>query len=388
MSLINSNARFGMVYFAHFKNEDIVWGLLLLGKEVEIIDTDIRVESTDENDVSSLYSKLVDNSIDVAVSFNFSPALSDACMRMGIIYIAWVYDAPVQMLFEKQVMNNCNYIFSFDKRQVEQTRELFNCNISYLPLGTNTTRNNAVEMTEVDRKRFECDVSFIGRLYSEEEYKYTCSKVESKTRNELHRICDEAFGKWDGTDRLFNKLTRESKEEISKVFGNDTSMDSDTLYTTAILISALAKKERIEMLKRLAGFNLNFFTSSTDVDIPGIVVKPYVNYLEELPNAYRFSRINMNITMRGITSGIPLRVFDIMGVGGFALTNFQPEIVDVFSPGKDIEVYHDFDEMEDKVKFYLQHEDSRRKVAETGARTVRDNYSVEKQVSKMLRIVG
>ena len=129
MGVISANSRFGMVYFAHFKNEDIVWGLLLLGKEVEIIDTEIPVESTDESDISDLYRLLIANRIDVAVSFNFSPALSDACMRMGIIYIAWTYDAPIQMFFEKQVANNCNYIFSFDKKQIEQTRSLYDCNI-------------------------------------------------------------------------------------------------------------------------------------------------------------------------------------------------------------------------------------------------------------------
>ena len=92
--------------------------------------------------------------------------------------------------------------------------------------------------------------------------------------------------------------------------------------------------------------------------------------------------------MRGITSGIPLRVFDIMGVGGFALTNFQPEVTEIFLPGEDIEVYHDFDEMEEKVRFYLEHEDSRQKVAKAGAQLIRENYSIEKQISRMLGMIG
>ncbi len=388
MSGVKTDIRFGMVYFAHFKNEDIIWGLLILGREAEIIDTDISIESTDDTDVEDLYNKLVEKKIDVALSFNFSPALSDACMKMGIIYVAWTYDAPIQMLFEKQVANNCNYIFSFDKKQIEQTKSLFDCNIFYLPLGSNITRNTSIEITERDRQRFSCDVSFIGRLYSESDYENTISWLGHDTRAELERLYKDVYGIWDGTERLYHRLSEDAKAEIYSIHGNMTGMDLDTLYTTALLVRKLAHRERLEMLTRLSKYNLYFFTYGTDIVIPGVVVKPPVNYLEELPNAYRFSKINMNITMRGITSGIPLRVFDIMGVGGFALTNYQLEVDELFSPGKDIEVYHDFDEMEEKVRFYLQHEDSRIKVAEAGAKTVREKYSIEKQVQKMLDVIA
>ncbi len=150
----------------------------------------------------------------------------------------------------------------------------------------------------------------------------------------------------------------------------------------------MANLERTEMLKRLSGLDLQFYTSDEGIQIPGVDVKGTLDNIEELPKAYHFSRINMNITMRGITSGVPLRVFDIMGMGGFALTNFQPEVPELFSPGKDIEVYHDFDEMEEKVSFYLSHEDARKKIARKGCETIKAKYTIEKQVAKILQIVG
>ena len=111
-----ASKKFGMVYFNNFTNEDIVWGLLVLGREAEIIDSGLSRESTEEKDAALLEQMLKNAGIDVAVTFDFCPALSDACMKLGIPYIAWSFDAPIQMLYEKQVINNCNYIFTFDKK--------------------------------------------------------------------------------------------------------------------------------------------------------------------------------------------------------------------------------------------------------------------------------
>lgn len=382
--MVKTSTRFGMIYFYNFKNEDMVWGLLILGKEVEIINTDISIESKEDKDVSFLREKLVDNRIDIAVSYNFSPALSDACMGLGIAYICWIYDSPIQMLYERQISNNCNYIFSFDKDQVRKFKKVSNSNIVYLPLGSNITRNNAVEITKADIERYSCDVSFIGSLYSDEEYKSVLDIVSEKTQIELRRIYEESYGKWDGIDRLYGRLSKEAQDEIYHILGNETNMDLDTLYTTVIIVRALACRERIEMLMRLSRFNVSFHTQNNNFVIPGVEVKPPVNYLEDLPNAYRLSKINMNLTMRGITSGVPLRVFDIMGVGGFMLTNFQPEIDELFSIGKDIEVYQNFDELEEKVEYYLRNDDIRQKIAKAGAKTISEQYSVERQMGRML----
>ncbi|MBP3197175.1 MAG: glycosyltransferase [Butyrivibrio sp.] len=379
--------KFGMIYFHNFSNEDIVWGLLLLGKDVEIISTDLERSSTSEEDAFFLSNELKEKEIDIAISYDFCPALSDACMKNGIKYVSWIFDSPLQMLFEKQVSNNCNYIFSFDKRQIEQTKSLFNCNIYYMPLGTNLTRNTAIEMNDADKHKFACDVSFIGNLYSEKEYKAALLTVSDKTKTELEYIWKNVYGKWDGTDRLYGQLTKNALEELKEKLGNSTAMDDDTLFVTALIVKAMAHKERKEMLERLSGYELYFYTNDKNVALSGVSTKGGLDYIEELPKAYRFSKINLNITMRGITSGIPLRVFDIMGMGGFTLTNYQPEVYELFSPGKDIEVYHDFSEMEEKVSYYLKNGNIREKIANAGAQTVKEKYSVENQVQKILEVV-
>ena len=382
--------RFGMVYFDNFTNEDFVWGLLLTGREAEIIDTNILRESCSEEDALALAAALKEKAIDVAVSFNFSPALSDACMQLGIPYIGWSFDAPLQTFYEEQVKNDCNYIFTFDKVQLEQIKKSGGKNVYYMPLSSNTYRNRSLEITGADKVKFGCDVSFIGSLYSVSSYDDAIKVVSRQTADEMESICKDILGKWVEDRQVYGRLSEDAIEEIKRYYSNDTAMDDDALYTTALLTRHIAYLERHEMLKRLSAMDMDFRFHSSDVvtDIPGLETRGRLDYIEELPKAYKFSRINMNITIPGITSGVPLRVFDIMGMGGFALTNYQPEVEELFSPGKDIEVYHDFDEMEEKVRYYLGHEGERIRIARAGGETIARNYTVEKQVSKILSIVG
>ncbi len=382
------SVKFGLIYFRNFKYEDIAWGLLLNGMDAEIIDTEISRESTSIEDVDALTKMLCANSIGVAITNDFCPALSDACMKLGIPYVSWMFDSPIQMLYEEQVKNNCNIIFSFDKRQIENLKQRTGVSAYYLPIGTNLTRNSQLEITKGDEKKYSCEVSFIGSLYSEHNFISACERVSADARFEIENILESAFGRWDGSSRLYGELSKDTISELKNIFGNDTKMDDDTLFSTAILGNALAYRERVMMLESLSRYDLKFYTNDKEIFVNGVTALPGLDYLSEVPKAYRFSKINMNLTMPGITSGVPLRVFDIMGMGGFMLTNFQPEVEELFTIGENIESYKSFDEMNDKVAFYLENEDKRMKIAKSGYELVRKNYSCEMQVKKIIEVMN
>ena len=106
-----------------------------------------------------------------------------------------------------------------------------------------------------------------------------------------------------------------------------------------------------------------------------------------MPKVFYLSRINLNITSRSIESGIPLRIWDILAVGGFCLTNYQPELEDYFEIGKDLEVYHDLKELEEKIAYYLEHEDERLRIAVNGYKKVRDGHNLKIRMRKVLDLV-
>jgi spore maturation protein CgeB len=116
----------------------------------------------------------------------------------------------------------------------------------------------------------------------------------------------------------------------------------------------------------------------------GFHIHPGVNTLTEMPKVFNLSKINLNMTMRPIETGLPLRCFDILGCGGFLITNYQEELNDMFVIGQDLEAYSSLDELIDKCAYYLAHENERAAIAKNGYEKVRTRYTHIHRMREML----
>ncbi len=381
--------RFGLLYLNEIKYDDLAWVFVKNSMDAEIIDTGVSVDSIDEEDSQSIYDKLCENGIDVAITMDFSPAVSDACMKKGAKYVSWIYDAPQQALFNNQIKNDCNYIFSFDKEQVNDIERLGASHVFHFPLATNHFRNSGLVIEENDLKRYGCDISFVGNLYNDDYYLRVYEDASECLREEMNRVSDEIFGKWVGRslrECLSDAALKELKEIRGTKSGSGALMEDGLFYSTKLFASHIAHKERCEIARRLSEYDFRLYTGSDASGLEGVDVRPYLSYDEELPKAYHLSKINLNISLHSITSGVPLRVFDIMGVGGFMLTNYQPEVEELFSIGKDIEVYSSIEELEDKVRYYVKNEDKRNRIALKGYHTVSEKYNYEVAFKKIMEL--
>ena len=383
--------RVAVAYFNELKKEDLIWALLQAEYDAQIIDLPISVYSVDKKDASAYADLIRENSIEAVLTYDFSAALSYGCQMCGIPYISWIYDCPQKALYEAAVSNDCNFIFSFDKKQVEVTKRCGGKHVFYQPLGTNVFRNSRTVINRADRTKYSCDISFVGNLFSDGIYDLCEAVASDATRKEYESVIKDAFGKWDGVDRIHGKLSAPAIDNLLDIgreeLTNNYRMDLDDFFGARLLSYKLAENERTEMLRRLAPYGMKFYTGEKKVSIPGITPLPPIDYMEELPKLYKLSRINMNITLHSITEGIPLRVFDIMGAGGFVLSNYQPAIEEEFEIDKEIVVYRDFDEMEDKVRYYLSHEEERQKIASSGYKAVSERFNNEKQIKCMIEKV-
>ena len=63
---------------------------------------------------------------------------------------------------------------------------------------------------------------------------------------------------------------------------------------------------------------------------------------------------------------MPLRAIDIMGAGGFLLTNYQSDFLKDFVPGEDMGMYDSVEDCISKCEYYLKHEDERKSIALNG----------------------
>lgn len=372
---------------------DIIWGLLELGFQVERAKTRVDLLESDDDEVELIKQELI--SFNFAVTQNFSLPVSKACYEMNIPYISWVYDSPQVALYHKDVCFPTNFIFAFDKKQVERIKAIGCENIYYQPLAANMLATSAINVTDDEMKKYGSDISFVGGIYNQSKYYSILEEASDNIKKNISELYKNVAGKWGKGISPLNYLCNETIQHFANyVDGSHIGkyLIEDRFLTEAIyIIPTLAGFERKEMLRhcsRLAETKLYTKTDKEQLsDLDNVIVCPPVDAANEVYKVYYSSKINLNITLRSIETGIPQRVFDIMSVGGPVLSNYQEELEELFVPGKDIILYNSFEEMEDKIKYYLSHENERIKIGINGYYRVRDEYNYKKSLTKIFEVV-
>lgn len=135
-------------------------------------------------------------------------------------------------------------------------------------------------------------------------------------------------------------------------------------------------------------FQMDLYTLDENVKIGRAVNRGIADYMIDMPKIFRLSKINMNVTGKSIHTGIPLRAMDIMGCGGFLLTNFQEDFFRHFEPDVDFVYYTSFEEMLDKAGYYLAHDEEREKIRRSALEKMTREHTFEIRVGQMLQIVN
>jgi hypothetical protein len=81
------------------------------------------------------------------------------------------------------------------------------------------------------------------------------------------------------------------------------------------------------------------------------------------------------------------RIYLTLGCGGFFLTKYVPGLEKEFEFDKEIVVWRNLNELEEKIKYYQEHEAERRKIAEAGHEKVKANHYYRHRVSQFIEKV-
>ncbi len=324
---------------------------------------------------------------DMVFSINYFPVVSDVCDKYNIPYISWVYDAPMHIKRKETIGNSVNCVFVFDRGQYKDLREAGYNTVYHMPLGANTKRLDSMEIREEDKMKFSSKVSFMGKLY-ENDLEYLLKPLPTEYRNEILSIVDEQK-KTYGNYFLNEKLTPELLSKLNKFYGALSSggqfrvKKEELEYACATYITQQERLEALEIVSEC--YPMDLYSYNKIDGLSKVNCKGFVKYYSEMPKMFRLSDINLNISLKIIKEGIPLRVFDILGAGGFLITNYQKEIDELFTIGKDLVVYENMQDLKEKVGYYLEHEEERREIAKNGHDKVAKLYSIESQIDKILK---
>lgn len=321
-------------------------------------------------------------------SFNYFPVLSSFCQGKGIRYLSWVYDSPHFTLYSQTLQNPCNAVFLFDAQTCRELRAEGTKTVFYLPLGVNVARLRRQNAALPDG--FLHDVSFVGSLYQNEYNFYDqIAYMPTYLRGYLDG-CMECQMKLYGCDLLPDLLDETLWQEIFSCVRLELSGQYQSRKREMFLNMLRRKMTVTERGRFLEAFSRRFstalYTAGETPHLPLVLNCGYAPYRTKMPEVFFRSRINLNITLRSILTGIPLRVLDILGSGGFCLTNFQPELEAYLENGKELVWYGSLEEALEQAAFYLAHEEARSRIARAGQEAALQRFSLPVQLEKLLRV--
>lgn len=343
--------------------------------------------------LAALYSVLENQQFDFCFSYNFFPLMATACYKCNIKYISFVYDSPQVKLYSYTVTYPTNYIFLFDSSLVTQFQKEGLSTFYYMPLPVNADRIHSLLQKPYDSARLSADVSFVGSLYNENHNLYdSLQGISSYTKGYLDAIM-QAQSHVYGYNFLEECLTPAITAELQNAAHYQKNPDGveslSFIFSDYYLCRKLTSMERINILTDVAShFPLKIFTPNNNYVIPNASNMGVADYLTETPYIFHDSKINLNITLRSIKSGIPLRCMEIMSCGGFLLTNFQSDFFKHFVAGEDFVYFESNDDMLQKIDYYLTHEKERASIAESGYQKVIKNHSYETIFQQIFNIIG
>jgi len=184
------------------------------------------------------------------------------------------------------------------------------------------------ELSEEDKERYSCDIMLGGTCYNEE-------------HNSRARICQSIIDAG-----LADNL---------KLWGHQHW--GDTNWTHGVDLSS-------------------YYCGRVDENI--------------MPQIYHNSKIVLNSWVNGGINnkcGYPTvgyynwRFFEVCGSGAFQLCEWQESIEEwPYKTGKHLETWKTHDELIDKIKYYLEHEDERKEIAKNGYELTQENFTFEENL--------
>ncbi|MBR5422109.1 MAG: glycosyltransferase [Lachnospiraceae bacterium] len=356
-----------------------------------------RKDTTASETVDAVGRLLQEHRFLFVFSINFFPALSEVCRIFKVPYVCWTVDVPVQELFSPSLSNDCNRIFMFDRSQYEYFKDRNPGHIFHLPLATNTQRwDSVIGSAGSTLSKYAADISFIGSLYKEKNPYPKINGMNEYVKGYLDGLMEAQMQLW-GVNFLESMLNEAVLADFDRCvpdmhtqLNEGNTAAQKYLIAHSFLGSQIAVTERERYLSAVSEhFPLELYTLSDASALPKAHVHPKgAKTLTEMPLIFNQSRINLNITIRPIASGLSLRLFDVCGCGGFLLTNWQEELPELYEPGTEVETFSSIEEMLDKADYYLENEEERKKIALAGYERTRAEHTYEKRIAQMISVIN
>lgn len=332
---------------------------------------------------------------DFVFSFNYCPILSICCNNHQIKYVSYVYDSPHSTLYSYTVINPCNYIFIFDQLTYQELSQSGISTVYFLPLAANPDRTTSLVPSDEIRQKLSCDISFVGSMYNEspnlfESVRDQLSPYANGFIESILLAQHQVYGYYflqellEKNDAIF--------QELHKAYpypeNNDGVESPQFIIAQYMLGRRLTEMERHIYLHTLSKeHEVHLYTHHPTPELPFVKNCGTIDFKRDQYYLFQCSRINLNISLRSIRTGIPLRCYDILGCGGFLLTNYQQDFFPDFVPREDYDYFESEETLVEKTNYYLKNNSKRHDMTCCALQKIRENHTFVHRAQTILSII-
>ena len=296
--------------------------------------------------------------------------LMDLLARLQLPLASWFVDNPHLIIhLYSRCVSPWTTLFTWDADNLPSLKAAGFEHVRYLPLGTDPERFSPTRLAVP--KAWQADVSFVGNSM--------LHKVGSRLKKGHFpkplllpfRAVSRAFA--DSDFRSVSDFLARRFPEVHISYLQLPDNEARLAYETAITWQA-TRLYRNDCVRRLLPFRpLIVGDSGWKTEFRNEKLQPRylgeLSYYSQLPAFYGHSAINFNSTSKQMKGAVNQRVFDVPAAGAFVLTDWRPQMEQLFTPDE-MACYHEPDEIPDLVRHYLTHPEERESLAVAGRRRV------------------
>lgn len=368
-----------------FLNTGIEAALKRLGTEYDTYFYQFRDWEADDSFLEQFSGRLARSDYKLVLSVNFSPLIARVCHDRGMTYAAWIYDSPIHIRRRESLHYETSHVFCFDRRQAEDYVKQ-GIRAYHLPLAASPKLFLKYPVSAADRKKYEAQVSLVGKLYKTD-YAYYSGPLDDYQRGFLEGLLNaqgKVYGAYFIPELLTDSLLDGMNERYKKASNGTASITKEELEF--MLACEVTGRERYVALAVLSNhFRVKYYSGEQDERLERAKYMGYAEYNQEMPKIFRLSDVNLNISLRTIQTGIPLRVMDVLACGGFLISNYQEELAEYFRLGEELVTYGDLEELVYLTDVYLKDAARRKQIARCGQERIKKDFTYEKALRMILK---
>ncbi len=364
-----------------------------MGYEVTEMKQHLENYDVDEEFATRLREALHAQVYEFVFSVNYFALIAEVCHEIGVRYVSWTCDNPLISMYHQSVFYDTNRIFTFDETNLREFQAMGVKHIYYLPLAVDADRIDAILAQSKESALYANEVAFVGSLYERNSY----DRMEGQLTDYLRGYFDgimEVQSDLYGSNILEQSLTPDILEELSEHYeleksSEESFSDLGLIFSTTTLGFKVAQMQRIACLGELSKrYSTSLYSNSDSSVLPLVQYRGSVEYWTEMPQVFYNTKVNLNFTIPNIKSGIPLRMWDVLGCGGFLLSNFQAETPRFFKEGEEMVSFYSREDLIEKVGFYLEHDAERQRIAKNGHDLVQKLHNYDVRMAEMMGVLS